>query len=206
MEAKALGKAAAAEARAKAAEAKAREARAKANDAREARKIKAAKVEAANAAKAREAKAWEKRSESKVVEAILRVQAAVARTDTGGRMGMGMHGHGLDEPEVLSYPLARVSSGIFSPPSITYYGVTRNLWHHSREARDEYSCIIEFIAPITRLSVELLQQIFLIIIDETNGPPSVLILVCKYWLATVTSIWAALTIKRDAHSIVTTAD
>jgi hypothetical protein len=38
----------------------------------------------------------------------------------------------------------------------------------------------------------LLHQIFLIIIDETSGPPLVLMLVCKHWHAIVTSIWASL--------------
>ena len=59
-------------------------------------------------------------------------------------------------------------------------------------SRDEYSCIIQFIAPITRLPIELLHQIFLAIIEETSGSPLVLMLVCKQWHAIVTSIWSSL--------------
>ena len=74
------------------------------------------------------------------------------------------------------------------------YGVARDLWPGSPESRDEYSCLIHFISPITRLPLELLHQILLIIIndDETSGPPSVLMLVCKHWRAIVTTIWASL--------------
>ena len=75
---------------------------------------------------------------------------------------------------------------------LKHYGVARDLWHRSPESRDEYSCLIHFISPITRLPFELLHQILLIIIDETSGPPSVLMLVCKHWHAMVTSIWASL--------------
>ena len=71
-------------------------------------------------------------------------------------------------------------------------GIVHQIWHHSPEGRDDYSCIINFIAPITRLPVELLRQIFLIIIDETSSPPPVLMLVCKHWHAIVTSTWASL--------------
>ena len=75
---------------------------------------------------------------------------------------------------------------------LNLYGVARDLWHRSPGTRDEYSCIIHSIAPITRLPLELLHQIFLIIIDETSGPPSVLMLVCKHWHVIVTTIWASL--------------
>ena len=68
-------------------------------------------------------------------------------------------------------------------------GVARRIWHHSR---DEYSCIIHFIAPITHLPPELLRHILFIIIDEASCPPLVLMLICKYWHAIVTSIWASL--------------
>ena len=66
--------------------------------------------------------------------------------------------------------------------------LTRDLWHRSRETRDDYTCLVHFIAPITRLPFELLQQIFLIIIDEASGPPSALMLVCKNLHTIVTGI------------------
>ena len=62
---------------------------------------------------------------------------------------------------------------------LKHYGVAPDLWHRSRESREEYSCLIHFFSPITRLPFELLHQILLIIIDEMSGPPSVLMLVCK---------------------------
>ena len=78
--------------------------------------------------------------------------------------------------------------------SLNHSGVAHRLWHRSLDGKDEYSCIIHLIAPITRLPLELLQQIFLIIIDESNGPPLGLMLVCKHWHAIVTRIWASLTL------------
>ena len=71
-------------------------------------------------------------------------------------------------------------------------GLARHLWHDSPETREEYSCIVHFISPITRLPFELLHQIILIIVENTSGPPSTLMLVCKQWHAIVTSIWASL--------------
>ena len=70
--------------------------------------------------------------------------------------------------------------------------VARDLWHNSPETRDEYSCIINFLAPITRLPFKLLHQIFLVVIDETSGSPLVLMCVCRHWHAIVTTIWASL--------------
>jgi hypothetical protein len=67
------------------------------------------------------------------------------------------------------------------------YSLARHLCHHSQEY-----WWIQILAPITRLPTELLQQIFLIIIDEASGPPLVLMLICKYWYTIVTGIWASL--------------
>ena len=72
------------------------------------------------------------------------------------------------------------------------YGVAHDLWDRLPETRDEYSCIIHFIAPIARLPFELLRQIFLVIIDEARSSPSALMLVCKLWHTIVTSIWASI--------------
>ena len=77
-------------------------------------------------------------------------------------------------------------------PTVT---VARDLWHHSPKTRDEYSSIIQLITPISSLPLELLRQVFLIIIDdEASSSPSVLLLVCKHWHLIVTSMWAALTL------------
>ena len=80
------------------------------------------------------------------------------------------------------------------------YGLTNDLWHCSHETRGEYTCIINFIAPITRLPPELLCQIFLIIIDDASGQPWALMLVCKYWHVMVTSIWASLSLGASQAS------
>ena len=76
--------------------------------------------------------------------------------------------------------------------SLNHHGTANALWHCSPETRDEYSCLTHLIAPITRLPIELLHQIFLIIIDDTSGSPLGLMLVCKQWHIIVTSIWAPL--------------
>jgi hypothetical protein len=68
------------------------------------------------------------------------------------------------------------------------YSLARHLHHCSQK----YWWLIQIIAPIRRLPRELLQHIFLIIIDEASGPPLVLTRVCRYWYTTVTSIWASL--------------
>ena len=84
------------------------------------------------------------------------------------------------------------------------HGLARGLWYYSREARDEYSCIIHFITPIARLPFELLRVIFFIIIDEARSPPSALMLVCKYWRAVVTNIWASINLgTRTPTDVVT---
>ena len=60
------------------------------------------------------------------------------------------------------------------------YGITPNIFW-----------LIQIIAPITRLPTELLHSI-LSTIDNASDPPSVLMLVCRYWYNTITAIWAAL--------------
>ena len=90
-------------------------------------------------------------------------------------------------------PAVTDSSTIWhSLTSLNRSGVARDLWGRSPETRLEYSSVIDFIAPITRLPLELLHQIFLITIDEANLPPLALMLVCKSWYTIVTSIWASL--------------
>jgi hypothetical protein len=66
--------------------------------------------------------------------------------------------------------------------------LARILWHPSQE----FWWLIQIITPITRLPPELLHQIFLLIIDEANDSPLVLMLVCKLWYTVVTGIWASL--------------
>ena len=83
------------------------------------------------------------------------------------------------------------------------YKVGYHIWLRSPETREDYSCIIHFIAPITRLPFELLQQIFLIIVDEMTHPPLMLMRVCKEWHAVVLAIWASLSVGTTPQYFVT---
>ena len=88
----------------------------------------------------------------------------------------------LTDPQAIASILSDLNRSFFS----------NNLWDDPVEMRDEYWCIIRFIAPITRLPIELLYQIFLATIEETSSAPLVLTLVCKQWHSIITSIWASL--------------
>jgi len=65
----------------------------------------------------------------------------------------------------------------------------RDAWPRRQQG---YWWLIQVITPIARLPPELLQQIFLIIIDNDNDSPLDLMRVCKYWYDIVTGIWASL--------------
>jgi len=67
--------------------------------------------------------------------------------------------------------------------------VKRTLWPRHRQ---DYWWLIQIITPIARLPPEILHQIFLILIDNDNDSPSVLMRVSKYWYNIVTGIWASL--------------
>ena len=77
--------------------------------------------------------------------------------------------------------------------------LTLALWRHP-----QHWWLVQIIVPITRLPLEVLQQIFLIIIDNINSSDShfVLMRVSKLWYNIVTGIWALLkletTTSRDA--------
>jgi len=66
------------------------------------------------------------------------------------------------------------------------------LWLDSPQTKHDYSWLFYIITPVTRLPLELLQQILLIVIDEVSDPPSALMHVCKHWHVVVTGIWASL--------------
>jgi len=61
-----------------------------------------------------------------------------------------------------------------------------DLWHHP-----EHWWLIQIIVPVTCLPLELLQSILSIIINNANGPPLALMLICKHWYTIVTGIWAS---------------
>ena len=62
----------------------------------------------------------------------------------------------------------------------------------SPQTKHVYLRVLRFIAPITRLPPELLQQIFFIIIDDVTQTSLSLMAVCRDWHDMVTSIWVSL--------------
>ena len=140
------------------------------------------------AARAKKAQAETKKAQAQVKEAQARAQRAEAQAKAQEEALAVAAALGQARNSVVadSWTISRILS------SLHHDGIATSLWHHSPEARDEYTCIIHFIAPITRLPFELLRQIFLIVIDEATSPPSYLVLVCKHWHVIVTSIWASL--------------
>jgi len=71
------------------------------------------------------------------------------------------------------------------------YGLQRGRYVWLCRQRDHW-WLIQIITPITRLPLELLQKILLLVIVNARGPPIVLMRVCKYWYNIVTGIWASL--------------
>ena len=86
---------------------------------------------------------------------------------------------------------------IHSIAPIHRHFLARDPRHHS-----EHWWLIQILVPITRLPQELLQHIFLIIIDNASHSPFVLMQVSKLWYTIVTGLWASLnlgtTTPRDA--------
>ena len=81
-----------------------------------------------------------------------------------------------------------INSIATSPEHI--HKLTHDLWRSQ-----ENWWLIQVIAPITRLPLELLQQILLIIIDKTSHSPLPLMQVCKLWYTVVIGIWAPLKLE-----------
>ena len=98
------------------------------------------------------------------------------------------HARGERVPDRLANP--PTIAGILT--TIKESGIARHLWDDPLKMKEEYRCIIQFIAPITHLPIELLHQIFLAVIEETSGPPLALMLVCTRWHDIVISIWSSL--------------
>ena len=69
--------------------------------------------------------------------------------------------------------------------------LVRELSHRSYTLQ-KFRWFIQIVTPITRLPLELLHQILLIIIDDTSHSPLVLMQVCRLWYTIVTGIWAPL--------------
>ena len=162
--------------------------------------LKAARAQIASAtiedaeAQAREAKAQFREAEVRAKEAEARAQKAEAEALGVAGVWEWVRGQARERGGRMPAGVAVLSTILPILISLDRSGVASDLWDRSPETRHEYSFIIHLIAPITRLPLELLHRIFLIIVDEANGSPLVLMRVCKLWYATVTSIWASLNI------------
>src|SRR5258708_14122881 len=81
------------------------------------------------------------------------------------------------------------------------YELARNLWHlstqnpQSLQTRHKYLWVLYFIAPITRLPLELLPDIILIAIYAEIQSPLALMTVCRRWYNGVTCIWGSLDLR-----------
>ena len=80
-----------------------------------------------------------------------------------------------------------------------------HLAHHLWEQRQKYWWLIQIIAPITRLPLELLQQVLLIIIDEASDSPLYLMQVSTLWCTTINGIWASLKLGQRRQRILSHA-
>ena len=172
-------------------------AQAQAKASTEARAIVEARAKLAEA-RAKIAEKEVKKVEAQVKEAEARARRAEAEVKVEGKAlavagaWVWARGQARDRGERMPAWVADPSTISYTLFSLDRSGVASDLWGRSPETRLEYSSIIHFITPITRLPPELLHQIFLITIDDANGSPLALMLVCKHWYAVVTSIWASL--------------
>jgi hypothetical protein len=124
------------------------------------------------------------------VEVVAKVPVVAQMQAQAGTMTYG---------EVLADP--KLKSIIDSIEPIHRHPLAHHLW---RRDRSWYWRLIQFIAPITRLPPELLQHIFLIIIDEVSDSPLMLMRVCKHWYTITTGIWASLKLgTRTPKAVVT---
>ena len=169
------------------AEAKAREAEAQVKEA----EVRAKEAEARAQKAEVEAKARAQKAGAEA-EAEARAQKAEAEALAVAAVWKWARGQARERGEKMPAGIADLSTILPTLISLDRSGVASDLWDRSPETRLEYSSILHFIAPITRLPLELLHRIFLIIVNEANGPPLVLMRVCKHWYAIVTSIWASL--------------
>jgi hypothetical protein len=59
----------------------------------------------------------------------------------------------------------------------------------------EYAQLLPFIAPITRLPLELLRYILLIAIDDGTQSPLALMAICRHWSNAMIGIWGSLELR-----------
>ena len=172
-------------------------AQAQAKASTEARAVVEARAKLAEA-RAKIAEKEVKKVEAQVKEAEARARRAEAEVKVEAEAlavagaWVWARGQARERGERMPAVVAHPSTIWHTLTSLNRSGVASDLWDRSPETRLEYSSIIHFIAPITHLPLELLQQIFLITVDGDSSPPSVLMLVCKHWHAIITNIWGSL--------------
>ena len=84
---------------------------------------------------------------------------------------------------------ARSAHWLFGFALSGYEEAERNQWPRCRQ---DYWWLMRIISPITRLPPELLEEILLIVIDNDNDSPLLLMQVCKNWYKSLTGIWVPL--------------
>ena len=128
---------------------------------------------------------------------VLAVKLARARA-LGPALALGQaeaEAHRVTASEILAD--SALMDIIYSIKPEHRHGLACDLWRHS-----QYWWLIPIIVPITRLPMELLHKILLIIIDNASHSPLVLMQVSKLWYAVINGIWGSLklgtTTPRDA--------
>ena len=99
---------------------------------------------------------------------------AGASCETGGKARVFTYGEALVDSKLVGI--------IYSIKPDQRYQFTHELWQLYKE--DWW--LIQIIIPITRLPLELLQQILLIITDKASHSPLVLMRVSKHWYTIIT--------------------
>jgi hypothetical protein len=120
----------------------------------------------------------------------------------GGDLGQGQAQDTFTYDEVLAD--SRLKRIIYSIEPDYRHALAHDLWSNSNTLQRHW-WFIQIIIPITRLPQELLQQIFLVVINSASHSPLVLMLVSKYWYTTVTSIWASLSLGTKTPKIAVTS-
>ena len=144
-----------------------------------------ARAEAEARARAR-AQAWARaRAGLQGWQVEAEVEVEVAKMDADAQAQVQAEANMITYGQVLAD--SELMDIIYSMKPEKRLGLAHRVWRHS-----EHWWLVQILAPITRLPQELLHQILLIIIDNANDSPLVLMRVSKSWYNIVIGIWASL--------------
>jgi len=147
-------------------------------------------AEAQAEVRAEGARAWAWAQTQEGARAVARAEALVQTWGPRGRLAEVRKSTCLvTYSEVLAD--SKLKEIIYSIDPDNRRRLAHDLWSSSHTLQEDW-WFIQIIVPITRLPPELLQQIFLILINEPSHSPLELMPVCKNWYTTVTGIWASL--------------